>query len=198
MNIRFYFFYGMLLISLLSGCGKSEPNTTSTTPASGLKIAFVNGDTILHKFEQFRKQADVMDAKQRKAEEQLQAKGAALQNEIVSYQKKAQSGSMTPKEMEAHEKYLASKQDAILAERDKIAKAIMEESEVINKQLQSVLHKKLEEIKARDGYDFILNAAEGGSVLSANEKYDITSEVLRLLNEEGTGSMAPDTTSGKK
>jgi outer membrane protein len=154
-----------------------------------LKIAFVNGDSILHKFEQFRKQADVMDEKQRKAEEQLQQKGAALQSEIMAYQKKAQGGNMTPKEMQAHEKYLASKQDAILAERDKMAKAIMEETEAINKELQAVLHKKLEEIKKREGYDFILNAAEGGSVLAANEKYDITEEVIKMLNEEGTGEI---------
>ena len=96
--------------------------------------------------------------------------------------------------MQAQEKYLSSKQDAILSERDKMAKAIMDESEVINRQLQSVLHKKLDEIKIRDGYDFILNAAEGGSVLAANEKYDITEEVLKMLNEEGTESIAPDTT----
>lgn len=197
MNIRLYFFCGLLLIGLFSACGKEASNSSTTTASAGLKIAYVNGDTILHKFEQFRKQADVMDAKQRQAEEQLQAKGAALQNEIMEYQKKVQSGSLTPKEMQAHEKYLSTKQDAILAERDKIAKAIMEETDVINKQLQAVLHKKLDEIKNRDGYDFILNAAEGGSVLSANEKYDITEEVIKMLNAEEAGGMAPDS-SGKK
>jgi outer membrane protein len=194
MNIRSFLFCSLLMIGLFSACSKSPSTSAPAEPGTGLKIAYVNGDTILHKFEQFRKQASVMDEKQRKAEEQLQAKGAALQSEIMAYQKKAQSGSMTPKEMQAHEKYLSTKQDAIMAERDKIAKAIMDETEVINKQLQAVLHKKLDEIKKRDGYDFILNAAEGGSVLSANEKYDITDQVIKMLNEEGTESIAPDTT----
>lgn len=193
MNIRPNIFYGLLIIGLLSACNKPSNSSSPDAAGAGLKIAYVNGDTILHKFEQFRKQADVMDAKQRDAEQQLQAKGAALQNEIMEYQKKAQSGSLTPKEMQAHEKYLSTKQDAILAERDKIAKAIMDETEVINKQLQTVLHKKLDEIRNREGYDFILNAAEGGSVLSANEKYDITEEVIKMLNAEGTGNIEPDT-----
>ncbi|HZV43159.1 MAG TPA: OmpH family outer membrane protein [Saprospiraceae bacterium] len=197
MNIRSIIFCSLFLIGFVGACSKSPGSSTPAVAGTGLKIAYVNGDSILHKFEQFRKQADVMDEKQRKAEEQLQAKGAALQNEIMAYQKKAKSGSLTPKEMEAQERYLSSKQDAILAERDKIAKAIMEESEVINRELQAVLHKKLDEIKTRDGYDFILNAAEGGSVLAANEKYDITEQVLKMLNEEGTESIAPDTT-GKK
>ncbi len=196
MNIRPYIFY-TVIIGLLSACGKTSTTSSPEASGTGLKIAYVNGDTILHKFEQFRKQADVMDAKQHDAEQQLQAKGAALQNEIMEYQKKVQAGSMTPKEMQAHEKYLSSKQDAILAERDQIAKAIMDETDAINKQLQGVLHQKLDEIKKRDGYDFILNAAEGGSVLSANEKYDITDEVLQLLNKEGAGSLAPDTSASK-
>lgn len=193
MNIRNFIFFGMILVALLGACSKPAANNTSSDHGAGLKIAFVNGDSVLHKFEQFRKQADAMDERQRKAEQDLQAKGAALQNEIMAYQKKAQGGNMTPKEMQAHEKYLSSKQDAILAERDKIAKEMMQETEVINKQLQEVLHKKLDELKNRDGYDYILNAAEGGSVLSANEKYDITDEVVRMLNEEGSGVAVPDT-----
>ena len=194
MNIRNFIFFGMVLIALLSACKKPADNNSTSDSATGLKIAFVNGDSVLHRFEQFRKQADAMDERQRKAEQDLQAKGAALQNEIMAYQKKAQGGNMTPKEMQAHEKYLSTKQDAILAERDKIAKEMMQETEVINKQLQEVLHKKLDELKKRDGYDYILNAAEGGSVLSANEKYDITDEVVRMLNEEGSGVAVPDTT----
>jgi len=184
----------VLISGLMFSCGKPSGSSGPAETTTGLKIAFVNGDTILHKFEQFRKQADVMDEKQRKAEEQLQQKGAALQSEIMAYQKKAQGGNMTPKEMEAQEKYLASRQDAILAERDRMAKAFMEETEVINKELQTVLHKKLDEIKTREGYDFILNAAEGGSVLAANDKFDITDEVIRMLNEEGTGETSQDTT----
>jgi len=197
MNIRNFIFFGMILVALLSACSKPDANNAASESRTGLKIAFVNGDSVLHRFEQFRKQADAMDERQRKAEQDLQAKGAALQNEIVAYQKKAQGGNMTPKEMQAHEKYLSTKQDAILAERDKIAKEMMQETEVINKQLQEVLHKKLDELKQRDGYDYILNAAEGGSVLSANEKYDITDEVVRMLNEEGSGVAVPDT-SGKQ
>ncbi|HEX5112988.1 MAG TPA: OmpH family outer membrane protein [Saprospiraceae bacterium] len=197
MNIRTFIFFSIILTTLVSACSKPADKNAASDNGTSLKIAFVNGDSVLHRFEQFRKQADAMDERQRKAEQDLQAKGAALQNEIMAYQKKAQGGNMTPKEMQAHEKYLSSKQDAILAERDKIAKEMMQETEVINKELQAVLHKKLDELKKRDGYDYILNAAEGGSVLSANEKYDITDEVVRMLNEEGSGVAVPDT-SGKQ
>jgi outer membrane protein len=185
-----------LLFIIGNACKKRDPATSASgdVSAPGLKIAYVNGDTILHKFAAFKKQEEAMEAKKRKAEDQLQAKGAALEKEIMAYQQKAQSGVLTGKEMEAREKYLGSRQEAILAERDKMAKEILEESEQINTKLQDVLHSKLNLIKDRDGYDFILNSAYGGSVLAANEKYDITEEVLKMLNEDKDLNIAADTT----
>jgi outer membrane protein len=139
-----------------------------------------------------------MEIKQRQAEEQLQSKGAALEKEIMAYQKKAQTGTMTGKEMEAREKYLSTRQESILAERDKIAQEIMEETSAINKRLQAVLHEKLNEIKKQEGYDFILSYVEGGAILVADEKYDITDKVLKELNATGSSEPSvPDSTAKK-
>jgi Skp family chaperone for outer membrane proteins len=139
-----------------------------------------------------------MDERQRKAEEQLQSKGAALEKEILAYQQKAQTGTLTGKEMEAREKYLAARQDAILAERDKIAKEIMDETAAINKRLQAVLHDKLSEIKKQEGYDFILSYVDGGGILIADEKYNITDRVLKELNASGETRESPSDTTSKK
>lgn len=138
-----------------------------------------------------------MEAKQRKAEEELQRKGQALEKEIMAYQQKAQSGTMTGKEMEAREKYLASRQDAILSERDQMAKAILDETEMINKRLKEVLDEKLKAIKEQEGYDFILSYIAGGQILLADEKYDITDRVLKELNAGKSSGSSPDTTSKK-
>jgi Skp family chaperone for outer membrane proteins len=93
--------------------------------------------------------------------------------------------------MQAQEKYLSSKQDALLAERDKLAKEIMDETTVINDRLQKVLQDKLNEIKKREGYDFIFSYIHGGAILVADEKHDITEEVLKELNK---GGISIDTT----
>jgi outer membrane protein len=176
-----------LLVAAVAVISCAKPGTSDTSADAGhtgLKIAFVNGDTVLHHFVEFRKESEAMAEKQRKAEDLLQSKGAALEKEIMAYQQQAQRGTMTGKEMEAKEKYLGSRQEAILAERDKIAKEIMDETTAINNRLQEMLHKKLDEIKVAEGYDFILSMVEGGAILAANEKYDITDQVLKLLNKE--------------
>jgi outer membrane protein len=171
---------GLFLIS----CDKGGSNRTSSPSATGLKIAYVNGDTILMNYKEFRAQSETMDAKQKDAENMLQQKGAALEREYNEYQQKAQKGTMTGKEMQAQEKYLSSKQEALLAERDKLSKEIMDETTSINDRLQKVLQDKLAAIKKREGYDFIFSYIHGGAILLADEKYDITAEVLKELNDE--------------
>lgn len=178
------------IVFLFFACEKKE-NSVQSKEATGLRIAYVNGDSILLNFTEFREESEAMEEKQRKAEEELQKKGAALEREFLSYQQQAQQGTLTGKEMQAKEKYLAGRQEALLAERDAAAKEIMEETAEINERLQKVLQDRLEAIKEKEGYDFILSYIAGGPILVADEKYDITEQVLRELNK--SGSIEPDT-----
>jgi len=189
-----------LFCALLMTYACKESGSAGSPPAAnsgGLRIAFVNGDSILTHYKDFKKQSEAMEIKQRNAEEQLQSKGAALEKEIMAYQQKAQTGTLTGKEMQAREKYLSSRQEAILAERDQMAQEIMKETAAINKQLQAVLQEKLNAIKEKEGYDFILSYVEGGPVLVADAKYDITAQVLKQLNEEESVTPPVDTSAKK-
>lgn len=189
---RTIFLAGILFLFI--ACEK-KPGTVQNNEPSGLRIAYVNGDSILFNFTEFREESRAMEEKQRKAEEDLQKKGAALEREFLSYQQQAQQGTLTGKEMQAREKYLAGRQESLLAERDAAAKEIMEETAEINERLQKVLQDRLQEIKEKEGYDFILSYIAGGPILVADEKYDITEQVLRELNK--TGSIDPDTSTAE-
>ncbi len=179
----------------ISSCKQDTPSSSSSSAqVDGLKIAYVNGDSILLHFDEFRRESEAMDARQRVAEQELQQKGAALEKEIMAYQKKAQSGTMTGKEMEAQERYLGSRQEAVMAERDRMAQEIMEETSTINKRLQAVLQEKLQAIKQKEGYDFILSYVEGGQILIADKKFDITDRVLLELNATSPRTTKSDTT----
>ncbi len=196
-----YIFFLISIIILVSfvACDKSGGGKTDNgTGNTGIKIAYVNGDSILTNFEEFRKQSEAMGEKQRKAEELLQSKGVALEREFMNYQQQAQKGTMTGKEMEAREKYLSNKQESILAERDKIANEILDETSEINNRLEKVLHEKLNEIKQKEGYDFIFSYIKGGSILIADSAYDITERVLKELNKVPANELAPADSTGKK
>lgn len=197
-NVSFAFLLITTLIMANACNNNGSPETSSTAETTGIKIAYVNGDSILLHYKEFKKESEAMELKQRAAEEQLQSKGAALEKEIMTYQQKAQTGTLTGKEMEAREKYLGSRQEALLAERDRMAQEIMKETGEINKRLQAVLQEKLNAIKEEEGFDFILSYVEGGPLLVADKKYDITDKVLKELNGEETSGSAPSDSTGKK
>lgn len=195
MTYRILFYFLMIFFFSLNACEKKAAGVkVETSDSPGLKIAYVNGDSILFNFNEFRAESEAMDEKQRKAEEDLQKKGAALEREFMTYQQQAQKGTMTGKEMEAREKYLTNKQEALMADRDKAAKEIMEETSKINERLQKVLQDRLKEIKEKEGYDFILSYVAGGPILIADEKYDITERVLIELNKTSSADTPVDTT----
>ena len=195
MTNRIFYSIGVLSFLFFIACDKKASVSVKDNDSnSGLKIAYVNGDSILMNFAEFRAESEAMDAKQRKAEEELQRKGSALEREFMTYQQQAQKGTMTGKEMEAREKYLSGKQEALIAERDKAAREIMDETTEINDRLQKVLQDKLKGIKEKKGYDYILSYVAGGPILIADEKYDITEEVLEELNNTRNEVAPADTT----
>src|SRR5687767_6034073 len=180
----------LLVAATLYACEKkSSANVDiSNTDSAGLKIAYINSDSVLNNFETFKEQKVSMEARQKKAEDDLMKKGAAIEREIMTYQQQAQKGTMTGKEMEAREKYLTSRQEAFIAERDQVAQSLMDETNEINKQLRKDVDAILIDIKEKEGYDFILSYIEGGTILVADEKYDITERVIKELNEAAKGN----------
>ncbi len=171
---------GLIVVVLLS-CAKAGVTETGVS-SSGLKIAYVNGDSILLNYGEFRAASESMELKQRDAEELLQTKGAELEKDIAAYQRKAQAGTMSRNEMETQERRLGAKQEALMNERDQITNALLSETSEINERLQKIIKAKLGEIKKQEGYDFIFSYVQGGPILIADEKHDITTRVLAALN----------------
>lgn len=170
----------------------SNPATQSGSVAEGspLRIVYVNADSVLENFTQFRKEKDALDKKQLDVDTKLGAKGRALENEVATIQQRIQSGLLTPKEIQDQEQRLGARQQALLAERDKLAKEIVDEGTAINDRLQKVLIAALEDIKKEKGYHYIFSYVRGGQILLGNPADDITGDVLAILNKTVTSSPA--------
>ena len=193
MKILNLFLFGIGMLSMISCAPKNDAGQDEDDSTAGLKIVYINGDSILHNYSEFRSASENMEEKQRNAEEILQIKGAELEKEIMAYQRKAQAGILSRNEMEVQERRLGAKQQALLNERDQMTDSLLSETTKINDRLQKIIKEKLEEIKKQEGYDFILNYAEGGQILIADEKHDITVRVLEALNKgAGKDTMKKD------
>lgn len=175
-----------IIVMTFLACAPSGSAEKEGAETPGLKIAYVNGDSILQNYGEFRAASESMELKQRDAESALMTKGAELEKEIQAYQRKVQSGTLSRNEMEAQERRLGAKQDALMGERDQITDALLKETSAINDRLQKIIKGKLNEIKEQEGYDFIFTYVEGGPILIADPKHDITARVLAALNSDTT------------
>jgi outer membrane protein len=164
----------------------STPTTTSNAHMDNapLRIVYVNADSILENFSQFRKEKDALDKKQLDIDTKLGTRGKALENEVALIQQKIQGGLLTPKEIQEQEQRLGTKQQGLVAERDRLAKEIQEEGMGINDRLQKIMISTLESIKKEKGYQYIFSYVKGGQILLGNPPDDITGDVLKILNSK--------------
>ena len=174
-----------LFVDRFSQSSPSEvPTTTAedaTSPAP-LRIAYVDADSLLNNYALFKQKQEAMAAREKREDEKLRAKGRALEREIRALQEKASTGTMTPKDLASEEERLTRQQQELMADQERITRELMEESNSINETLQKDISNALRSLKADLGYDYVLSYGVGSPVLAVNDSFDVTNQVLRILN----------------
>ncbi|RYE00406.1 MAG: OmpH family outer membrane protein [Sphingobacteriales bacterium] len=181
-------------LAVLAACGDKgkKPGTTQTTTQStknngtqGLKLAFVNADTLNKYYLYLKDQEAAFKKKQDAYEGEMANKEKALQNEFAAFQKKVQAGTMTQAEGEATQKRLGQQQQALEKRHQTISAEIAKEQMAIQEEFQKKLDEFLARFNEERQYDFIFTYLKsGGPILYANKAYDITQEVLDAMNED--------------
>jgi Outer membrane protein (OmpH-like). len=166
-----------------SGNKKSGKNAgNNSVPSQG--IAFVNIDTVIYKFDMFfDRRADLM-AKQKNAEAELNSKGSLFQKNANDYQDKVNKGLITRADAAEREKALTQQQQELVTLRDNLQSNLMEEEQVMNRQIVEYITSFLEANKADYNYQYILGKSFGSVVLYGDEGLDITQKVLDALNKK--------------
>lgn len=162
----------------------SHKNDTAVNIAErGARIAYVNIDTLEAKYTYFKEAKEAFDKKQASVEAQLRSSAEKLQNEYTSLQRKAQAGTLTQSEGEAAQNHLAQMQQDLEAKRQNLTADLLKDQQEFTEKLQSQLDSFITEYNKDKHYDYILSYAQGGSILLANPKLDVTDDVLKAMNE---------------
>ena len=177
------------IVSIMSACGNKEAKTegTAAKPAVTVdankdKIVFVDSDSLLNQYEYFKVLKTKMEAKGKAADADMKAKGQAFQRDMQQYQAQAQG--MTAEQRAATEERLGRKQQELQAYQQNAGAAFQNEQA----KEQEALYNKVSDylkIYAKDkGYKMVLKYQKGmGDILFADESLDVTSEVIKGLNE---------------
>lgn len=156
---------------------------SSDTEENG-KIYYVNIDTLSEKISFIKEKQKELEQKEIAADKELREKTMALEKEITAYQRKAQGGYMTPKQMQAEEQKLGAKQQILMAERDSIASVLMMESQSINDKFMTKLRKEIDGFNKLTNAKLILAYSEQSNILHADTNMDITNTIVEKMNTE--------------
>ena len=162
---------------------KSEPTGNAAgTPAQG--IAYINIDTVIFKFDMFFDRRNDLMAKQKSAEAELNSKGTQYQKDVKDYQEKANKGLITMATAAQLEQSLGQQQQELVSLRDKLQSNLVEEEQVMNRQILEYITKFLDENRSDYNYKYILGKSFGSVVLYGDNSQDITQKVLDAINKK--------------
>ncbi|MBK8554529.1 MAG: OmpH family outer membrane protein [Lewinellaceae bacterium] len=156
---------------------------TAAAAEQGVKIAYVNMDTIDAKYEWLKTQRAALESSQKSKESSLKAKQATFMKDMEAFQAKYQAGTTPPAELEKQYNVLMARQQKLVDEEERLGKQLSEEYKKAMDDLMANVETQLKNLQSQIGYDFILSYTRGGgNVLLANDSLEITNQVLDLLN----------------
>lgn len=162
---------------------KSDTSGSVTgVPAQG--IAYINIDSVIFKFDMFFDRRDDLMSKQKNAEAELNSKGSQYEKGARDYQDKVSKGLVTRATAAQMEQSLIQQQQELVNLRDQLQSNLMEEEQVMNRQILEYITKFLGENRSEYNYQYILGKSFGSVVLYSDKSLDITQKVLDAINKK--------------
>ena len=168
--------------------GNGKPANTNTqgtvNEMPGQGIVYVNIDTVIFNLDLFRDRRDELMTKQKNAEAELNSKGTQYEKGVKDYQDKVNKGLVTRATAAQMEQGLLQQQQELVSLRDKLQSNLVEEEQVMNRQVLEYITRFIEDNKTQYDYQFILGKSFGSPVLYSNSSLDLTHQLLTALNKK--------------
>ncbi|MVZ65529.1 OmpH family outer membrane protein [Sphingobacterium sp. DK4209] len=183
---------GLLATASVVACNQQgETKSTTATPAATNavaeakedKIVYVNSDSLSEQYQYFKDIRAKLEAKVKKAQSDLQAKGQAYQREVAEYQQKA--GTMSATDRQATEERLMRRQQEIQRLDQNASQSIAQDESTEFNKVYTTVTDYLKKHAEEKGYKFVLTYSKTNpAVLYADPASDITKAVIESLNSE--------------
>ena len=179
----------LAFIVLFSQCAGKADNQVATTPASanaelsGMKIAYVEIDTLLAKYNFCIDLNEAMVKKSENVRLTLNQKAKDLDRQKQEFQTKVQNNAYLTQERAQQEYNRIAKLEQDLQNLgNKLQSELMSENEKNSLQLRDSINAFLKEYNKTKGYSMIISNTGFDNLLYADSIYNITREILDGLN----------------
>ncbi len=172
------------LIIIFTCNGSCKTNTSSNGSQGDVRIVWVNTDTIWGQYDF----VDDVKAELAVYEKNLQDKYAssvtAFQNEYNAYIKKASAYQLSLDQQKKKEEELGQKQQALQQLDAELTQLLVDEKTARNMEVHDSIVNFIARMNKDKKYTLILERSYGGGILWADSSMEITSTVVKGLNEE--------------
>ena len=155
---------------------------------SGLKVAYVNLDSLMSKYNLAQDINKEMMRKEEDIKMKLTEKYKALQADQADFERKYKNNVYaTPERAQSEYNRIMQQEQEIVQLEQSLTLEFEKEGLIKNQALRDSINKYMVEYNKERGYDFIITKL-GENLLYANPAYDITNEVVNGLNQRYTAN----------
>ena len=182
-----YIFPALAIAAMMVSCNNQSPKMdnqpAAATSGDGLKIAFVEVDSLMTQYNFAKDYSVTLQKKSNNARNTLNQKGNALQAAMANFQQKLNNNGFQSREQAASQQAAIQRQQNDLQElQARLENELASETAKFNEALRDSLQNFLKSYNEDKKFDLILSKA-GDNILMGNKKLDITQDVINGLNK---------------
>lgn len=175
----------VLAVSIMS-CNNTETTATgsnaqNTDTQSSFKTAYIDTEKLMKEYQESIDFETKYEAMSKRMQNELEADMKKFQNDVVDLQRNAQSKGMEwamarQKELEKREVTLAEKQQNYMMK-------FQQEGSAERDSMVTKMKGFIKVYGQEKGFDYVFGTGDAATVLYAKDGYDITEDILKLMND---------------
>ena len=206
---NFYIINGVLAVAIIvlyilhftsqpSSAKKTQIQFNLEDSTLTLPVAYINVDSLLINYNFAKDLNEALMRKEENSRATLNQKESQLNAAAQEFQRKLQNNAFLSQERaEQEQQRILKMQQEYQEMAQKLSREFMLEQQKLNLQLADTIKVNLVEFNKNKNYEIIFSNTASDNILNADEKYDITQEVIRFLNNK-YGPTTPSPASTKK
>lgn len=183
---------GLIVLYILhfTGSTNGKPATRvvgsdSTSLFAQLPIAYINVDSLLLNYNYSKDLNEVLIRKRENAQATLTEKARKLDGEMKEFQRKRDNNAfLSEQSFKSQQQALLKKQQDLQQLEETLTQQLGKEQQKMNEQLRDSIYKFLREYNKDHKYQMILSNTMNDNIMVADNAYNITNEVVELLNSK--------------
>lgn len=157
-------------------------NEKNNSEKETFKTAYIDTEKLVKDYQQFKDFESKFKSMSDRMQQELERDAKRFQRDVMDLQQNAQSKGM---EWAQNRQAELERRQMTLAEKEQnYMRKFQEESAVERDSMVSQMKDFIKDYGKEKGYDYIYGTGDAASVLYAKEEYDLTEEILTLLNKK--------------